>query len=214
VTTPNVRHPVRNFFVKRSLQLKIIFKIFIVLILTATLTTFALSLLYNIKSQKGSFYYMSNDIRQDIELKSMLGIMLVGFMIPAPKLRLGVMAIAFAALIGTLGLAGFSASAAESATQTVAEINQNKASLAGKSIRAEGKVVKVNNGIMGRNFVHLRDGTGEAAAGTHNLMLTSKQTAAVGDQVSITGVVVLNRDFGSGYMYPLLIEEATITPKK
>jgi len=122
--------------------------------------------------------------------------------------------IAFAALIGTLGLAGFSASAAESATQTVAEINQNKASLAGKSIRAEGKVVKVNNGIMGRNFVHLRDGTGEAAAGTHNLMLTSKQTAAVGDQVSITGVVVLNRDFGSGYMYPLLIEEATITPKK
>lgn len=122
--------------------------------------------------------------------------------------------IAFAALIGTLGLAGFSASAAESVTQTVAEINQNKASLAGKSIRAEGKVVKVNNGIMGRNFVHLRDGTGEAAAGTHNLMLTSKQTAAVGDQVSITGVVVLNRDFGSGYMYPLLIEEATITPKK
>jgi hypothetical protein len=75
-------------------------------------------------------------------------------------------------------------------------------------------VVKVNNGIMGRNFVHLRDGSGEAAAGTNNLVVTSKQTAAVGDQVSISGVVVLNREFGSGYAYPLLIEDATITPKK
>jgi hypothetical protein len=122
--------------------------------------------------------------------------------------------IAFAALIGTLGLTGFSASAAESETQTVADLIQNKAGLAGKIIRAEGKVVKVNNGIMGRNFVHLRDGSGEAAAGTNNLVVTSKQTAAVGDQVSISGVVVLNREFGSGYAYPLLIEDATITPKK
>jgi hypothetical protein len=37
---------------------------------------------------------------------------------------------------------------------------------------------------------------------------------AVGDQVIISGVVVLNRDFGMGYSYPLLIEDATITPKK
>jgi hypothetical protein len=75
-------------------------------------------------------------------------------------------------------------------------------------------VVKVNNGIMGRNFVHVQDGSGDAAKGTNNLIVTSKQTANVGDQVAVSGVVVVNRDFGSGYSYPLLIEDASITPKK
>ena len=122
--------------------------------------------------------------------------------------------IAFAGLFGIIGLASFSASAADAQAQTVAALNQNKATLAGKTISAQGKVVKVNNGIMGRNFVHVQDGTGDAKAGTNNLIVTSKQTAAVGDQVSVSGVVVVNRDFGAGYSYPLLIEEASITPKK
>ncbi len=122
--------------------------------------------------------------------------------------------ILFAALFATLGTASFSVSAADAGMQTVANLNQNKAGLGGKTISAQGKVVKVNNGIMGRNFVHVQDGSGDAAKGTNNLVVTSKQTANVGDQVSISGVVVLNRDFGMGYSYPLLIEEATITPKK
>jgi hypothetical protein len=120
----------------------------------------------------------------------------------------------FTAMLATLGLAAFSASAAEPKVQTVAALNQGMAGLGGKTISAQGKVVKVNNGIMGRNFVHVQDGTGDAAKGTNNLIVTSKQTAAVGDQVTISGVVVLNRDFGAGYSYPLLIEEASITPKK
>jgi hypothetical protein len=91
-------------------------------------------------------------------------------------------------------------------------VHQGSAALAGKQISVKGKVVKVNNGIMGRNFLHLQDGTGDAK--TNDLMVTSKQTAAVGDQITITGVVVLNRDFGSGYAYPLIIEEATIAAKK
>lgn len=122
--------------------------------------------------------------------------------------------ILFAALAATSGMAAFSVSAADAAVQTVANLNQNKAGLGGKTISAQGKVVKVNNGIMGRNFVHVQDGSGDAAKGTNNLVVTSKQTAAVGDQVIISGVVVLNRDFGAGYSYPLLIEDATITPKK
>lgn len=125
-----------------------------------------------------------------------------------------IFSVAFAALFATLGLASFSTAAADAKVETVAALNQNKAGLAGKTISAQGKVVKVNNGIMGRNFVHVQDGTGEAAKGTNNLIVTSKQTAAVGDQVTISGVVVLNRDFGSGYSYPLLIEDASITPKK
>lgn len=117
-----------------------------------------------------------------------------------------------AALIGTLGLALVTACSADTGTKTVASLNQNKATLAGQTISAQGKVVKVNNGIMGRNFVHVQDGTGDAS--NNNLIVTSKQTANVGDQVSVSGVVAVNRDFGSGYSYPLLIEEATITPKK
>lgn len=122
-----------------------------------------------------------------------------------------IFSVAFAALFAALGLASFNAAAAD--VQTVAVLNQNKAGLAGKTISAQGKVVKVNNGIMGRNFVHVQDGTGEAGKGTNNLIVTSKQTAAVGDQVTISGVVVLNREFGAGYSYPLLIEDASITKK-
>ena len=120
----------------------------------------------------------------------------------------------FTAMLATLGLASFTAAAADAKVQTVAALNQDKAGLAGKTISAQGKVVKVNNGIMGRNFVHVQDGTGDAAKGTNNLIVTSKQTAAVGDQVMVSGTVVLNRDFGAGYSYPLLIEDASITLKK
>lgn len=119
--------------------------------------------------------------------------------------------IAFVGLLASMGLAGFNTASADESPATVASINQNKATLAGKTVKAAGKVVKVNNGIMGRNFVHIQDGTGDA--NTNNLIVTSKQTAKVGDQISISGIAVLNRDFGSGYMYPLLIEDATITAK-
>ncbi len=124
------------------------------------------------------------------------------------------LSIALAALIGTLGLVSFNAGAADATVKKVAAAYKEKAALAGKKITVEGKVVKVNNGIMGRNFVHVQDGTGDAKESTNNLVVTSKQTAAVGDKVSITGVVVLDRDFGSGYSYPLLIEDATVTVKK
>ena len=120
--------------------------------------------------------------------------------------------IAVFALVGVFGMALSNLSSAEEVAKTVAALNQNKATLSGQKITAEGKVVKVNNGIMGRNFVHIQDGTGDASS--NNLIVTSKQTASVGEQVVISGVVVLNRDFGSGYSYPLLIEEASITPRK
>jgi len=122
-----------------------------------------------------------------------------------------ILSIVFAGLIATLAVAPFSA-AAEANLKTVAALNLNKAALVGQKISAQGKVVKVNNGIMGRNFLHVQDGTGDAK--NNDLAVTSKQTAKVGDQVTISGVVVLNRDFGSGYAYPLLIEDASIAVKK
>ena len=117
-----------------------------------------------------------------------------------------------AALAGVLILSSYVAYAAEPESKTVAQLNQEKAALAGQMVRVQGKVVKVNNGIMKRNFVHVQDGTGDQ--NSNNLIVTSKQTANVGDSVMITGLVVLDRDFGAGYSYPLLIEESTITPVK
>lgn len=104
------------------------------------------------------------------------------------------------------------AMADEAVTKSVADVYKDKAALAGKTVSVTGKVAKVNNGIMGRNFVHVRDGSGDAQ--TNNLIVTSSQTAAVGDQVTVSGKVVLNRDFGSGYNYPLLLEETKISPAK
>ena len=123
-----------------------------------------------------------------------------------------ILSIALTVLISTAGFASISAYADASNLKTVAALNLNKTALAGKTISATGKVVKVNNGIMGRNFVHVQDGTGDAS--NNNLIVTSKQTAKIGDLVTISGVVAVNRDFGSGYSYPLLIEDASITPKK
>lgn len=119
--------------------------------------------------------------------------------------------IAVAALVATLGLATSGESAAQAKLRTIADLHKNKAALAGKTIRAQGTVLKANNGIRGHNFVHIQDGTG--AAGGNTLIVRSKQTANVGNKVTISGVVVVDRDFGSGYFYPLLIEEATIAPK-
>ena len=117
--------------------------------------------------------------------------------------------LAFAAAVGI----GSSAAFAEDAVpKTVAALHQDKTALGGKLVRIDGKVVKVNNGIMGRNFVHLQDGTGDE--NSNRVIVTSKQTAAVGDRVVATGRVVLDRDFGSGYLYPLLVEEAEIVPAK
>ena len=123
-----------------------------------------------------------------------------------------ILSVALAGFIAALLLNPASVCAEPAKSKTVAAVNQEKGSLAGKTISIKGKVVKVNNGILGRNFLHIQDGTGDA--NTNDLLLTSKQTAAKGDQVMISGVVVLNRDFGGGYKYPVLIEDASITPAK
>jgi hypothetical protein len=96
--------------------------------------------------------------------------------------------------------------------KTVEGVNVDQATLKGKIVQIRGKVVKVNNGIMKRNFLHIQDGTG--GEGTNDITVTSNQTANVGDEVTITGTVALNVDFGFGYNYPILIEQSTIEKHK
>ncbi|HEX5802901.1 MAG TPA: hypothetical protein VFY24_07730 [Azospira sp.] len=118
-----------------------------------------------------------------------------------------------AAAFGFAALTSLPALAADAPSKSVAAVHQEKDALSGKTVAVQGKVVKVNNGIMGRNFVHVQDGTGDAGSGSNNLIVTSKDTAQVGQQVAVSGKVTLNRDFGAGYMYPLLLEEAAISVK-
>jgi len=91
---------------------------------------------------------------------------------------------------------------------TVAEVFANQASLAGKAVSVRGKVVKYNAAIMDRNWLHIQDGSG--AAGTNDLTVTSAGTAAVGQTVVVKGILAVDKDFGSGYKYDVLIEKATI----
>ena len=72
-----------------------------------------------------------------------------------------------------------------------------------------GKVVKYNAMIMGKNWIHLQDGTGEP--GSNDLTVTTQGTAFVGDTVLVRGNIGLDRDMGAGYRYDVLIEDATIT---
>ena len=94
----------------------------------------------------------------------------------------------------------------------VEEVFAKKDTLNGKKITVKGEVVKFNSGIMGKNWVHIRDGSGKP--GTNDLTATTKDTAKVGDKVVITGTLAAGKDFGAGYKYEAIIEEATITPVK
>jgi len=101
-------------------------------------------------------------------------------------------------------------SAAAADTLTVADLHARRAELGGGQVSIAGTVVKVNNGIMRRNFIHVQDGTG--SGDTDRVIFTSTQTAKVGDKVVATGTVNLDVDFGMGYRYPVLVEHATFSP--
>lgn len=85
---------------------------------------------------------------------------------------------------------------------------------AGKRVSLRGKVVKFNANIMGKNWLHLRDGSAPAgaAAGADDITVTTSGTAKLGDIVTVSGTVATNRDFGSGYSYAVMVEEATLAP--
>lgn len=94
---------------------------------------------------------------------------------------------------------------------TIAEVYADKDKLATQQVTVRGKVVKANADIMGKDWVHIQDGSG--SEGTNDLTLTTDSAALpnVGDTVLVNGTVTLNQDFGMGYQYPVLLENASIT---
>jgi len=89
----------------------------------------------------------------------------------------------------------------------LAELFANLGQYEGKVIRVKGEVAKFNGGIMNRNWIHIQDGT--EYEGNYDLTVTSQESFEVGQQVTLEGVLALNMDFGYGYSYEILLEEAT-----
>lgn len=94
---------------------------------------------------------------------------------------------------------------------TVGEVFANNTKLDGKTVRVQGKVVKFSPNIMGKNWIHIQDGSGDPMSNTHDLVITTSAEPPKGqDIITIEGTVRANKDFGAGYSYVVLVEEAQI----
>ncbi len=91
---------------------------------------------------------------------------------------------------------------------SVAQLWANRTSYSGKTILIRGQVTKYNKNIMGKNWVHVQDGTKDGTK--YDLTITTGDVVKKGDVVTFKGKVVLNKDFGAGYKYDLILEEAVL----
>lgn len=91
---------------------------------------------------------------------------------------------------------------------TVAEIYDRKSELAGEEIQVRGKVVRFSPQIMGKNWIHLQDGTGEE--GNADLTVTTAASAEVGDTVLVSGVLDTDKDIAHGTVYEVIVEDAEV----
>lgn len=93
---------------------------------------------------------------------------------------------------------------------TVAEVYAQRAGLDGKKVAVRGKVVKVSSGIMGKNWIHLQDGSGSREKNDFNLVVTSQDEPKVGDVVTASGTLAKDKNLGMGYRYVVLVEDANV----
>lgn len=94
--------------------------------------------------------------------------------------------------------------------QTVAGIVAGAPKLKDKPVTVRGQVVKFSSGIMGKNWLHLRDGTGSSRDGTDDLIVVTNDSTSVGEVVLVSGTVRTDRDLGMGYSYKVLVEDARL----
>lgn len=92
---------------------------------------------------------------------------------------------------------------------TIAELYSNREKYNGKKVVIRGKIVKVNFAIMNKNWFHIQDGT--SAEGNFDLTITTlEEEIKLNDVVTVEGTIILNKDFGYGYKYDVLLQEAVI----
>lgn len=93
--------------------------------------------------------------------------------------------------------------------KTIAEIWDAR-SLKDAPVTVRGKVVKFLPEIMGKNWIHIRDGSGSTEKGDNDLTVTTKEAVKVGDVVTIKGTLRRDKDFGAGYIYAVIVEDASV----
>jgi hypothetical protein len=96
----------------------------------------------------------------------------------------------------------------------VSEVFEKGATLDKQKVAVKGQVVKVSKNIMGKNWLHVQDGTGDPNKNTHDLVITTMDVAEKGDIVTVEGAAVANKDFGSGYKYDIMVEDAKVTKEE
>ena len=96
---------------------------------------------------------------------------------------------------------------------TVAEILGSRAALAGKPVAVHATVVKATAGVLGKNWLHVRDGSGDDAKSTSDLTVTTSEELAVGAVVTLEGTLATDRDLGSGYRYAAILEDAKVVAR-
>lgn len=87
----------------------------------------------------------------------------------------------------------------------LSDIVANPEKFKNKKVKIYGEVTKVNQMIMDRNWLHIKDGS----ADNYDFVLTSQSSVPVGHSVLFEGVISIDKDFGAGYSYPILLENAT-----
>lgn len=95
---------------------------------------------------------------------------------------------------------------------TIADIFNSPSEFASKEFEIRGVVVKINKQVMGKNWVHIQDGTD--SSGEFDLTITTQDLPVMGDEVAFKGKISVNKDFGSGYKYDVIMEDAILVSKK
>ena len=95
---------------------------------------------------------------------------------------------------------------------TIATVNKDRKSLVGKTVKIRGVVTKYNGGIMGKNWIHIQDGTKDG--NSVDVTVTSDKPVKLGETIVAEGKVEIDKDFGAGYFYDVIIENADITIEK
>jgi len=92
----------------------------------------------------------------------------------------------------------------------LADLFSDREKYKGKMVQVTGKCVKVNPMIMGRNWVHVQDGSGDGL----DLTITTSENVQLNEVVTFEGVIALNKDFGAGYKYDIIMEQGKLLAPK
>jgi hypothetical protein len=95
---------------------------------------------------------------------------------------------------------------------TINELYTNRTKYEGQTVSVKGKCVKLNNNIMNRNWIHIQDGS--TKDDKQDLTITTTDNVSLGEMVAFEGKIALNKDFGAGYTYEIIMEEAHRLPQE